>query len=88
MTGDTYRILVTPAALKQIDKLDRQVARRIGHFLQHGIDRSKPRSSGKPLVNRDEWRYRVGDYRILCSIDDRVVTVLVVDVGHRREIYR
>lgn len=47
-----------------------------------------PRSLGKPLINQAFWRYRVGDYRILVSIVDQEVLVLIVAVAHRREIYR
>jgi mRNA interferase RelE/StbE len=47
-----------------------------------------PRSLGKPLRGERLWRYRVGDYRILCRFDDRVLVVLVVELGHRREVYR
>jgi mRNA interferase RelE/StbE len=47
-----------------------------------------PRTIGHPLRHEGLWRYRVGDYRVLCLIQDRVLTVLVVELGHRREIYR
>ncbi|HWH97727.1 MAG TPA: type II toxin-antitoxin system RelE/ParE family toxin [Pseudolysinimonas sp.] len=83
----TYTILVTPKADKEIRKLDRQVAARIFGFIKTGIDRENPRSKGKMLVNSDMWRYRVGDHRILVNIDDGQVTVLVVKVAHRREVY-
>ncbi len=47
-----------------------------------------PRSIGKQLQDSEFWRYRVGDYRILCEIQDERLTVLAVDLGHRREVYR
>ena len=49
-----------------------------------------PRALGKALVGEMQglWRYRVGDYRLICRIEDRAVTILVLEVGHRREIYR
>lgn len=85
----SYAIRVTPAAQKQIKKLDPQVAGRIRHFLESTLQvLEDPRSIGKPLVNQDFWRYRVGDYRILVSIDDGELVVLVVALAHRREIYR
>lgn len=85
----SYAIRVTPAAQKQIKKLDPQVARRIRHFLETTLQALEdPRSIGKPLVNQDFWRYRIGDYRILVSIDDGELVVLVVALAHRREIYR
>lgn len=84
-----YRVEWSKRAVKQLDKLDRQTARAIVRFMQervHGAE--NPRRSGKPLRGEGLWRYRVGDYRILCRIDDRVLTVLVVELGHRREVYR
>lgn len=84
----TYRIQLTPKALKQIGKLDKPVVRRIRLFLER-IDRENPRLIGKALVgDANLWRYRVGDYRILASIEDGELLVLVVDVEHRREVYR
>jgi mRNA interferase RelE/StbE len=84
----TYRIQLTPKALKQIGKLDKSVVRRIRLFLQR-IDRENRRLIGKALVGDAKlWRYRVGNYRILVSIEDGELLVLVVDVEHRREVYR
>ncbi|GEE03286.1 translation repressor RelE [Gordonia spumicola] len=83
-----YRIVYTRKALKSIAKLDRGTVQRIRRFFEETLDRTNPRSLGTPLVNRDEWRYRVGDYRILCTIDDGELTVLVVTLAHRREVYR
>jgi mRNA interferase RelE/StbE len=72
--------------------MDRQVARRIVAFLEERVaPREDPRSVGKPLLGKkylDQWRYRVGDYRILAEIKDDVVTILIVEIGHRREVYR
>lgn len=76
-------------AVKHLDKMDRQVARAITRFMEdrvHGT--TNPRAIGKPLRADKLWRYRVGDYRILCHIDDEILTVLVVELGHRREVYR
>jgi mRNA interferase RelE/StbE len=84
----TLRIQITPKALKQIAKLDKPTRVRIERFLTEGLDRENPRSSGRPLVERSFWRYRVGDYRVLATIEDDVLIVLVVTVAHRREAYR
>ena len=84
----TYRLRFTPAVKKQISKLDRPIAARIKRFLVN-LDLTNPRSSGKPLAgDLSFWRYRVGDYRILASISDEEVLVLVVDIDHRRQVYR
>lgn len=84
----TYRIQITPKALKQIARLDRVVRLRIERFLKETLDREDPRSQGRALVGEPFWRYRVGDYRILAAIEDDVLLVLIVAAEHRREVYR
>ena len=84
----TYRIRFTPKANKQIQRLDRPVAHRIRRYLEQ-LDLKNPRSTGKPLKGGSGfWRYRAGDYRILASIQDNELLVLIVDVDHRRSVYR
>lgn len=61
---------------------------RIERFLKEGLDRQNPRASGRPLAGSDFWRYRVGDYRLLATIEDDVLVVLVVAAAHRRDVYR
>jgi mRNA interferase RelE/StbE len=84
----TYRIEVTPAAVRQLRRLDPSARRRIQAAVE--ILAQKPRPSGaKKLVGGDgEWRVRTGDYRIVYEIHDDVLLVLVLVVGHRRDIYR
>ena len=83
----SYRIEVAPAAVRQLRKLDRVAQRRVQAAIE--LLASKPRPSGaKKLVGGDgEWRVRTGDYRIVFEIHDSVLLVLVVAVGHRRDIY-
>ena len=84
----TYRIRFTPKASKQVGRLDKPIARRIRFFLE-SLDLENPRLVGKALRGEGGfWRYRVGDYRILVSIEDDELLVLVVDVDHRRQVYR
>jgi mRNA interferase RelE/StbE len=84
----TYRLRFTPAVNEQVSELDRPVATRIKLYLAN-LDLTNPRSSGKPLAGDSGfWRYRVGDYRILASISDHEVLVLVVAISHRRQVYR
>ena len=81
---------VTNKAFKQLRKLGHEPSRRIVNFLKSRIQGcDDPRQFGKPLKgNLDEfWRYRVDDYRILCRIEDKKLVVLVVEVGHRRDVY-
>jgi mRNA interferase RelE/StbE len=79
------------SAAKALKKLDRPVQQRIIRFLRERIAPSEtPRILGKALRGSqgEFWRYRVGDYRLLCRVEDDILVVLVVSVGHRREIYR
>jgi mRNA interferase RelE/StbE len=86
-----WQIEFTPEAEKQLAKIDRQPAKRIIHFLRERVAIAEdPRRLGKALkgVLREFWRYRVGDYRIICRIEGDRLLVLVVRVAHRREGYR
>ena len=87
-----WKIELARAAERDLDKLDPQVARRILVFL-HGrlAELDAPRSIGEPLKGSklgEFWKYRVGDYRVISSIEDKVLTILVVRIGNRREVYR
>jgi mRNA interferase RelE/StbE len=85
-----WTIEYTETALKKLEKLDRQTARSILDYLDDRIAPSaSPRIYGKPLTGslKGRWRFRVGDYRLICRIKDNKVIVLVIDLGHRRHIY-
>ena len=78
-------------ALKALRTLDRPQARRLRDFLSERVATADhPRHLGEPLTGPlgGLWRYRVGDYRLLCRLEDARLIVLVVAVGHRRDIYR
>lgn len=87
-----WTIRLADTARKQLAKLDPQIARRISKFLRVRLATADdPRSLGYALKGEelgDYWRYRVGDYRILCEIRDAELVILALAVGHRREIYR
>jgi len=84
----TYRIQLAPAAVRQLRKLDPTARRRIQAAIELLADQPRP-SGAKKLVGGDgEWRVRTGDYRIVYEIRDEVLVVLVVAVGHRRDIYQ
>lgn len=84
----TYLLRFTPGAAKQLANLDKQHSTRIRAFLE-GLDLANPRFKGRALVGEGSfWRYRVGDYRIIAHISERELLVLVVTVGHRRQVYR
>ena len=85
-----YTILFTEKAKKQLKKLDKHVAALILGWLEKNIQNCEnPRIHGKGLVENKsgQWRYRIGDYRVICEIKDKEVIVLVVEIGHRKEIY-
>ncbi len=77
-------------ALKEAKKLDRDARKKIVEYLEKRVLASQdPYQFGKPLKGNKAgiWRYRVGNYRILCQIEDKALIVLVVAVGHRKDIY-
>lgn len=86
-----WRVELSATAEKQLSKIDRANAKRIVAFLRGRIAAGDPRRLGAALHGtRFEglWRYRAGDYRIICRLQDERLIVLVVEIGHRREIYR
>lgn len=83
-----WTVRITAAAEKQLSKLDRSVQRRILGFLET-LALGDPRAKGKAMRgDARAWRYRVGNYRIICDLKDRELFVYVVRVGHRGEVYR
>ncbi len=87
MTGPRYELRFRPAALRQLRKLDSQIARRIKSTTE--TLRTEPRPPGvKALTGQRGWlRIRVGDYRIVYEVRDSKLVVLVIQIGHRSQIY-
>jgi mRNA interferase RelE/StbE len=86
-----WTIEYAETAKKQLRKLDKPSGRRILDFMDERVaPGDDPRATGKALKGDlgDLWRYRVGDFRVICDIQDRVLTVLVLQVGNRRQVYR
>lgn len=87
-----WKVELSSQALKALGQLDAQVARRILTFLHDRVaPLDDPRSIGEALKGSklgEFWKYRVGDYRIISSIEDGALRILVVKVGNRREVYR
>ncbi len=87
-----WTIEFSELANKQIDKLDPKVAKRILGFLKNrAITAADPSSLAirlKGPENFGRWRYRVGDYRVVVSFDKNIITIYVIEIGHRREVYR
>ena len=88
MTPRRYDVILSPKAEKQFDELAKPLQRRITEALE-GLE-SNPRPHGvKKLAGAENlWRIRVGDYRVVYTIENNRLIVLVVKIGHRREIYR
>lgn len=87
-----WRIEFEDAALKELAKLDKPVAKRIVTFLRERVAvLDDPRSIGEALKGSrlgEFWKYRVGDYRIITNIEDGVMRILVLEVRNRREVYQ
>lgn len=83
------RLLYSDLARKQLRKLDNSVKSKILDYMDEVAALADPRSRGKMLVGNlaGFWRYRVGDYRILCRVQDKDLVIAVVNVGHRKEVY-
>ena len=87
-----WKVELSSQALKALGQLDAQVARRILTFLHDRVaSLDDPRSIGEALKGSrlgEFWKYRIGDYRVISSIEDGALRILVVKVGNRREVYR
>ena len=87
-----WTVELDPSAEKELDKLDPQEAKRILRFLFERVAHlENPRSIGEALKGcrfKTLWKYRVGDYRLISSLEDNVARVLVVKIGDRKEVYR
>jgi mRNA interferase RelE/StbE len=86
-----WKIEFVPAAAKELNAIDATQASRIVKFLSTRLSKlDDPRSIGEALKGRlgQLWKYRIGDYRIIADIEDRRILILVIRVGHRREVYK
>lgn len=87
-----WQIEFDPAAKKELKRLDPQVAKRILEFLKKRLaTQTDPRKLGQALrgsILGDFWKYRVGDFRVIASIQDKTVCILVLRIGSRKEVYK
>lgn len=87
-----WKVELSGQGQRHLDALDRQVARRVLSFLFERVAQLEdPRSIGDALKGSrlgHLWRYRVGDFRVICDLQDNTLTVLVVSIGNRREVYK
>jgi mRNA interferase RelE/StbE len=86
-----YRIETTERFDREFRKLDRYTQRMVKAWIDRNISETEnPRQHGKGLTSnrRGQWRYRIGDYHLLCEIQDDRLVILALTIGHRRELYR
>ena len=84
-----WKVELTDTAAKQLARLDKTQAQRITKYLRRLMQLEDPRDAGKALTGnwRTYWRYRVGDYRVVCEIRDNEMVIVAVMIGHRGDIY-
>ena len=83
----THRVTLSPPAARQLRKLDPQARRRVQAALDLLAEHPRPPGATRLVGGAGEWRVRTGDYRIVYEIEDERLLVLVLRVGHRREVY-
>jgi mRNA interferase RelE/StbE len=86
-----WTIKLESLALKELKKLDKPARHRIEQFIDRLANSENPRSKGLALQGEEFkglWRYRVGDYRLICQIKDQEVVILILEIGHRKKVYR
>lgn len=87
---DVWRVEFVRSAQREFNRLPRQDRARILRFIEERIVRGHPRRVGHPLSGEFAglWSYRVGDFRMIARIEDRTITVVIVRISNRREVYR
>lgn len=84
-----YKISIKPSAVKELAGLDKSTQRRIAGFIDLLKSLDDPRVSGIAMQGAGRlWRYRVGDYRIIANIEDKIITIEIIKIGHRRKVYK
>ena len=86
-----FKVTFESNAQKTLKKMDRYQAQIILSWIKKNlVDTENPRQRGKGLVanHSGEWRYRIGDYRLIADINDDTITILILEIGHRKDIYK
>ena len=86
-----YKVLFTDRSKKQLKKLNKNISFFIIAWIEKNIsDCTNPRVFGKALLadKKGLWRYRIGDYRLICEIQDNNIIILILEIGHRKDIYK
>lgn len=91
MIEKKYTVRYEKGAQKALKKMDKHQARLILSWISKHLEGTdSPRIHGKGLVGNKsgQWRYRIGDYRLIANIDDETITILVLEIGHRKDVYK
>jgi mRNA interferase RelE/StbE len=86
-----WEVKLKGSAAKSLKSFDTGTKQRIGRFIDRLIETDNPRSHGKALQGKRYtglWRYRIGDYRLICQIKDGELIILLLEIGHRKDIYK
>lgn len=86
-----YRLKIAKSVEKELKKLDKSTVKVIKNWIiKHLVDTDNPRVKGKALTGnlKGIWRYRIGDYRLFAKIEDDTLTIFLIDIGHRRDVYK
>lgn len=83
------RLIYTNKAAKELSKLDKFLQNQIKKYMDKIQNLDDPRSKGKALTGNlaSLWRYRVSDYRVLCRIEDKILTIFAIKISHRKDVY-
>jgi mRNA interferase RelE/StbE len=84
----TYQVLIQPAAQRQIRKLPKQIQIPIAQVIRELADNPRPDGVKKLQSSKNLYRIRIGNYRVIYQVFDDIVTVTIVKVGHRRDVYQ
>lgn len=86
-----YKLTYTKRFEKEFDKLDNYTRQMVANWIKkHLLNIDNPRYIGKALLGnrKGEWRYRIGDYRLICVIQDSELVIVALSIGHRKEVYK
>lgn len=86
-----YEVIYSKEAVKSLRKLDKGQIKLIYSWIENNlVNTTNPRTNGKPLKGnlKEYWRYRVGEYRIIADIQDANITIVILNIGHRRQVYK
>lgn len=91
MTIKHYRVVTSQLFEREFKKLDFSVQKLIAKYIKNNLDGStNPKVKGKALTGDKKglWRYRIADYRLICEINDDQIYILLLNIGHRKEVYK